>query len=139
LSVSETQLLCAESQETHPKRFHLSDAGLLLITASFLAPVDQHQVSQKLEGYTLLVLVFCYSLLPSETSQARPASSALLTRFSSSRLPPRPPPNSLSSSQHSTAFRAQSSPVLTKTWSGLSQQYLIILAPILVLALLLVW
>lgn len=36
-----TQLLCADSEETHP-RFHLSDNGLSLITDNFSASVDQH-------------------------------------------------------------------------------------------------
>jgi hypothetical protein len=41
LAISGTQPLC--SQKTHPRRCHLSDAGLFLITANFLAPANQHQ------------------------------------------------------------------------------------------------
>jgi hypothetical protein len=41
LTISETQPLC--SQKTLPRRCHLNDAGLFLITANFLAPANQHQ------------------------------------------------------------------------------------------------
>jgi hypothetical protein len=34
------------SQKILPKRFHLSDAGLFLITTNLLAPANQHQLSQ---------------------------------------------------------------------------------------------
>jgi hypothetical protein len=40
-----TASLC--SQKILPRRFHLSDAGLFLITANFLAPANQHQLSQQ--------------------------------------------------------------------------------------------
>jgi hypothetical protein len=39
-----TPSLC--SQKTFPRRFYFSDAGLFLITANFLAPANQHQLSQ---------------------------------------------------------------------------------------------
>jgi hypothetical protein len=38
--------VCLCSQKTLPRRFHLSDAGLFIITANFLAPANQHQLSQ---------------------------------------------------------------------------------------------
>ena len=38
-----TASLC--SQKTLPRRFHLSDAGLFLITTNFIAPANQHQLS----------------------------------------------------------------------------------------------
>ena len=41
LAISETQPLCF--QKILPRRFHLSDAGLFLITTNFLAPANQHQ------------------------------------------------------------------------------------------------
>jgi hypothetical protein len=41
LVISETQPLCF--QKTLPRRFHLNDAGLFLITANFLAPANQYQ------------------------------------------------------------------------------------------------
>lgn len=41
LAISGTQPLC--SQKTLPRRCHLNDAGLFLITANFLAPANQHQ------------------------------------------------------------------------------------------------
>ena len=41
LAISRTQPLC--SQKTLPRRCHLNDAGLFLITANFLAPANQHQ------------------------------------------------------------------------------------------------
>lgn len=44
VAISGTHSLC--SQKTLPRRFHLSDAGLFLITANFLAPANQHQYSQ---------------------------------------------------------------------------------------------
>jgi hypothetical protein len=40
LPISGTQLLCAS------RRFHLSDVGLFLITANFLAPANQLQLYQ---------------------------------------------------------------------------------------------
>jgi hypothetical protein len=40
LAISGTQPLC--SQKTLPRRCHLNDAGLFLITTSFLAPANQH-------------------------------------------------------------------------------------------------
>lgn len=46
LVISGTQLLCADSEETLSRRFHLSDASFFLITANFSAPTDQHQLSQ---------------------------------------------------------------------------------------------
>ena len=39
-----TAFLC--SHKTLPRRFHLNDAGLFLITTNFLAPANQHQFSQ---------------------------------------------------------------------------------------------
>lgn len=45
LASSTLQLLCAELEQTLPKRFHLSDAGLLLVPAPFLALGKQHQLS----------------------------------------------------------------------------------------------
>uniref|UniRef100_A0A8C6GL60 Uncharacterized protein n=1 Tax=Mus spicilegus TaxID=10103 RepID=A0A8C6GL60_MUSSI len=44
LAISGTQPLC--SQKTLPRRCHLNDVGLFLITANFLAPANQHQQSQ---------------------------------------------------------------------------------------------
>ena len=41
VATSGTHSLC--SQKTLPRKFHLSDAGLFLITANFLAPANQHQ------------------------------------------------------------------------------------------------
>jgi len=41
LAISGTQPLC--SQKTLPRRCHLNDAGLFLITANFLAPANQYQ------------------------------------------------------------------------------------------------
>ena len=41
LAISGTQPLC--SQKTVPRRCHLSDAGLFLITDNFLAPANKHQ------------------------------------------------------------------------------------------------
>lgn len=41
LAISGTQPLCF--QKTLPRRCHLNDAGLFLITANFLAPANQHQ------------------------------------------------------------------------------------------------
>jgi hypothetical protein len=41
LAISEAQSLC--SQKTLPRIFHLSDAGLILITTNFLVPANQHQ------------------------------------------------------------------------------------------------
>ena len=35
------------SQKTLPRRFHLSNAGIFLITTNFLAPTNQHQLSQE--------------------------------------------------------------------------------------------
>ena len=57
-ATSETQPLCADPEETFP-RFHLSDAGLVLITADSLVPGDQHPLSQPIQGFTLAVLVSC--------------------------------------------------------------------------------
>jgi hypothetical protein len=45
-----TASLC--SQKILPRRFHLSDAVLFLITANVLAPANQHQLSQ----YSLLFM-----------------------------------------------------------------------------------
>jgi hypothetical protein len=45
MSISGTQLLCALSKIL-PRRFHLSDAGLFLITTNFLASANQHQLSK---------------------------------------------------------------------------------------------
>lgn len=43
---SEQQLLCADAMKMLARRFHLSDDGLLLITAHSSAPADWHQLSQ---------------------------------------------------------------------------------------------
>lgn len=59
LAASGTQLLHAHSQETCSRRLHLSDAGLFLIIANFLAPGDRHLLSQKSKGFTLLIRAFC--------------------------------------------------------------------------------
>ena len=45
-AISGTQPLC--SQKTLPRRYHLNDAGLFLITANFFVPAIQHQLSQSL-------------------------------------------------------------------------------------------
>ena len=97
-------------------RFHLSDGGFFSIIANFLAPADQHQLSQESKGFTSVVLVSCYpqlilqpqltrttdsqlkipnipykSLNDSQTSlwnsQPRPPLSAGLSTFFSSQLP----------------------------------------------------
>lgn len=46
LATSGTELLCADSQEKFPRRFHLLDAGLFMVTLNFLAPVDKNQLSE---------------------------------------------------------------------------------------------
>ena len=43
-SLCKTASLC--SQKTLPRNFHLSDAGFFIITVYFLAPANQHQLSQ---------------------------------------------------------------------------------------------
>ena len=35
-----------KTPQTLPRRYHLKDAGLFLITTNFLAPANQHQLSQ---------------------------------------------------------------------------------------------
>jgi hypothetical protein len=42
LAMYRTQLLCAASQETLSRRFHLNKAALFLITTYFSAPNEQH-------------------------------------------------------------------------------------------------
>lgn len=59
LAASGTQHLHADPEETLPKGFHLSDAGLFLIAANISAPADQHQVSQESKGFPSVVLVPC--------------------------------------------------------------------------------
>ena len=59
LATSGTQLICADSEKTLPRNFHLNDARLLLITAYLSAPADQHLLSQQSKGFTLVVLVSC--------------------------------------------------------------------------------
>jgi hypothetical protein len=41
-------------QKTLPRRCHLNDAGLFLISANFLAPANQHQF----DGHLPLVIFF---------------------------------------------------------------------------------
>ena len=36
-----TQLVCTDPEKTLSKKFYLSDTGLVLIAANFLAPADQ--------------------------------------------------------------------------------------------------
>jgi hypothetical protein len=49
LAMFRTQLLCAFRKEKKKllRRFHFSAAGFFLITANFLAPANQHQLSQE--------------------------------------------------------------------------------------------
>ena len=75
LSASATQLLCADSQETLPRRSHLSDAGLFLITASFSAPANQHQLSQENTGFTSVVLVSHKSQVTLQPQRSRTTNS----------------------------------------------------------------
>lgn len=84
-----THLLCSDPEETLPRRFHPSDAGLLLITANSSAPADR-----KRRFFTQMAPA--ESLLPSATSQAR---ICRLYCAQHSCLP--------SSSQHPMAFLAQ--------------------------------
>ena len=44
---SGTQLLCADSQEPCPRRIHINDAGLFLITAKFSAPAESIKYPSK--------------------------------------------------------------------------------------------
>jgi hypothetical protein len=43
------------------RRFHLSNAGLFLVTTKFSAPPDQHPIFQQSKDVTLVVLVHCQS------------------------------------------------------------------------------
>ena len=47
MATSGPQLLCADPEETLPRRLHLSDAGLFLITADSSAPVDHFQLAKQ--------------------------------------------------------------------------------------------
>ena len=51
-ALSGSQLLCADLEDILPRRFHLSDAGLLLLTADFSAPANQHQLPQYHKSFT---------------------------------------------------------------------------------------
>ena len=42
LATSGTQFAIADSEETLPRRFHLSDAGPFLFTTTFSALAEQH-------------------------------------------------------------------------------------------------
>lgn len=139
LASSGTQLRCAVSKKTLPRRLHLIDAVFFLITASSSAPDDSIYCPRKakvlLEWFCSLVthswffwadtqihtIGLVESLLPSETPRARPPLSALLSTFVSSKLLQ----NNPLSSQHSVTFLAQSpSTILPKTtWSRMSQQH----------------
>lgn len=46
----------ADHEETLPRKFCLSDTGHFLIIADSLAPGDQHLLSQKSKGFTIVVL-----------------------------------------------------------------------------------
>lgn len=43
LAASRSKLWCANSQETHPRRFHLGDSDPLLITTNFFAQAEEHR------------------------------------------------------------------------------------------------
>ena len=96
-----TQLLGTAPEETLPTRFPLNDVAFLLIAGGSSTPADQHLFSQKSKGFTLMVLVSLITVnssVPanqnyrtfiqkirsfslSDTSEARPPLSALLSTF----------------------------------------------------------
>lgn len=57
LGSSWPQLLCAEPREKL-KWFHLSDAGLMLITVNFSAPGKKNQLFQQSKSFTSVVRIF---------------------------------------------------------------------------------
>jgi hypothetical protein len=56
------------SQKTLPRRFHLNNAGLFLVTANFSAPAHQHWVSKQSKGFIFsgsgILFIDAYSSAP---------------------------------------------------------------------------
>lgn len=77
------QLLCANPEETLPRKFQFKNTGLLLISANFSAAVDHMPWILNSKYLTHSP----DSLYYPEISQARPASSAPLLTILSSKVP----------------------------------------------------
>lgn len=128
LVASETQLPCADSHETVPRRSHLSGTCFFFMAANFsVVPVSLQWLH--FNGYHSLVHQILHtgrpveSLLPCKTSQARSPSSVLFSTFLSSKFYGTVHWDLNTQWFSSPRFPKSFHGPLQETWSGLSHQY----------------